>query len=231
MTAPTPLVLVVEDEPAIRRMLRSMLRSNGMRYAEAASAREGVQNASTLSPDLIITDLSLPDGDGLDVIRRIRSTAATPIIVLSARSQESTKLAALHAGADDYVSKPFDAGELIARVRDALKRAAARGTSIQQSSFEVRDLYVDLLQRRVSLRDEEVHLTRVEYDLLVVLIRKAGQVVTLSELSHVLGRTRSEDQHQLRICMAQLRRKLEVDPAQPMYLIAETGIGYRLIDH
>jgi two-component system KDP operon response regulator KdpE len=231
MGAPTPLVLVVEDEPGMRRMLRSMLESNGMRYTEATSAQDAVQYASSLSPDLIITDLSLPDADGVDVISRIRSAVTMPIIVLSARSLECTKLAALHAGADDYLCKPFDTGELMDRLRAALRRAVTRDTSIRQPWFEVRDLYVDLLQRRVSLRNEEVQLTPVEYDLLAVLIRKAGRVVTLSELSQALGRPGAEHQRQLRIHMAQLRRKIELDPARPIYLIAEIGIGYRFIDH
>jgi two-component system KDP operon response regulator KdpE len=231
MTVLSPLVLVVEDDPGMRRLLRIMLESNGMRYAEAISAKDAIVNASDFSPNLIITDLGLSDGDGFDVIKRIRLTTMTPIVVLSAQSQEFTKSAALDAGANDYITKPFAAGELLERLRIALRRTVASDTPVQQPSFEVRDLRVDLVERRVSLRNEEVHLTPIEYRLLVKLIRKAGQIVTQSELQRDACPRVQLEQHDLRLYMAGLRRKLELDPAQPIYLLAETGVGYRLIDH
>ncbi len=231
MTATAPLILVVEDEPKMRRLLRVTLESNGMRCAEAATAREAISWAQTQRPDLIIADLGLPDGDGIDVIRQTRRTSATPIVVLSARSQESEKVAALDAGADDYVSKPFATGELLARLRAALRRALPRKEAGEPTVFTVRDLHVDLAQRRVTLRGAETHLTPIEYRLLTTLIAKAGQVVTHAELLRAAwGPTKLDQQHYLRIYMAGLRRKLETDPAQPVYLLTETGVGYRLID-
>jgi two-component system KDP operon response regulator KdpE len=231
MTAAAPLVLVVEDEPKMRRLLRVTLESNGMRYAEAATAREAISWAQTQRPDLIIADLGLPDGDGIDVIRQTRRTSATPIVVLSARSQESDKVAALDAGADDYVTKPFATGELLARLRAALRRALPRPDAGEPTAFAVRDLQVDLAHRRVTLRGAETHLTPIEYRLLTTLIAKAGQVVTHAELLRAAwGPTKLDQQHYLRIYMAGLRRKLEADPAQPVYLLTETGVGYRLID-
>jgi len=231
MTSTAPLVLIVEDEPRMRRLLRLTLESNGMRCAEAATAREAMSRAQTQRPDLIIADLGLPDGDGLDVIRQTRRSSATPILVLSARSQESEKVAALDAGADDYVTKPFATGELLARLRAALRRALPRSPSNEPAVFAVRDLRVDLLQRRITLRGAETHLTPIEYRLLTTLIDKAGQVVTHAELLRAAwGPGKLDQQHYLRIYMAGLRRKLEEDPAQPVYLLTETGVGYRLID-
>jgi two-component system KDP operon response regulator KdpE len=231
MTAAAPLVLVVEDEPKMRRLLRVTLESNGMRYAEATTAREAISWAQTQRPDLIIADLGLPDGDGIDVIRQTRQTSATPIVVLSARSQESEKVAALDAGADDYVTKPFATGELLARLRAALRRALPRPDAGEPTAFAVRDLQVDLAHRRVTLRGAETHLTPIEYRLLTTLIAKAGQVVTHAELLRAAwGPAKLDQQHYLRIYMAGLRRKLEADPAQPVYLLTETGVGYRLID-
>ncbi len=231
MTAAAPLVLVVEDEPKMRRLLRVTIESNGMRYAEAATAREAISWAQTQRPDLIIADLGLPDGDGIDVIRQTRRTSATPIVVLSARSQESEKVAALDAGADDYVTKPFATGELLARLRAALRRALPRQDAGAPTAFAVRDLHVDLAHRRVTLRGAETHLTPIEYRLLTTLIAKAGQVVTHAELLRAAwGPAKLDQQHYLRIYMAGLRRKLEADPAQPVYLLTETGVGYRLID-
>jgi len=231
MTAAAPLVLVVEDEPKMRRLLRVTLESNGMRYAEAATAREAISWAQTQRPDLIIADLGLPDGDGIDVIRQTRRTSATPIVVLSARSQESDKVAALDAGADDYVTKPFATGELLARLRAALRRALPRQDAGEPTAFAVRELHVDLAHRRVTLRGAETHLTPIEYRLLTTLIAKAGQVVTHAELLRAAwGPGKLDQQHYLRIYMAGLRRKLEADPAQPIYLLTETGVGYRLID-
>ena len=229
MTESHPLVLVVEDEPQMRRLLRLTLESNGMRYAEAISVREAISKIRAQRPDLIIADLALPDGEGLRVIRSAREDSSVPIVVLSARSQESDKIAALDAGADDYVTKPFSAGELLARLRVGLRHAAARATDQAPESFVLRDLLVDLLQRRVSMREAPVHLTPIEYRLLLCLIAKAGQVVTHSELLKAgWGPGKVDQQHYLRIYMTGLRRKLEQDPARPTYLHTEIGIGYRL---
>lgn len=224
-----PLVLVVEDEPQMRRLLRLTLESNGMRYVDAATAREAISKVRSQPPDLIIADLGLPDGDGINVIRTARESSTAPIIVLSARSQESDKIAALDAGADDYVTKPFAAGELLARLRVGLRHAAARASGEAHEVFAVRDLQVDLLERRVVVRNAAVHLTPIEYRLLVCLIGKAGQVVTHAELlKSGWGPAKVDQQHYLRIYMTGLRRKLELDPARPTYLLTETGIGYRL---
>jgi two-component system, OmpR family, KDP operon response regulator KdpE len=229
MTDARPLVLVVEDEPQMRRLLRLTLESNGMRYSEAISVREAISKMRVQPPDLIIADLSLPDGEGLGVIRSARESSNVPIVVLSARSQESDKIAALDAGADDYVTKPFSAGELLARLRVGLRHAAARASGESPEAFTTRDLRVDLLQRRVTMRDVTVHLTPIEYRLLICLISKAGQVVTHGELLKAgWGPAKIDQQHYLRIYMTGLRRKLERNPAQPAYLHTETGVGYRL---
>ena len=231
MTSEQPLILVVEDEPKMRRLLRVTLESNSMRYAEAVTAREALSKAQSQRPDVIAIDLGLPDGDGIDVIRHIRSWSSTPIVVLSARAQESVKVAALDAGADDYVTKPFATGELLARLRVALRHRVTDVNAEPQKVFEVRDLRVDLAQRKVTLRGADVHLTPIEYRLLTTLIKKSGQVATHAELlREAWGPAKLDQQHYLRIYMAGLRRKLEIDSAQPVYLLTETGIGYRLID-
>lgn len=231
MRAEDPLVLVVEDEPQMRKLLKLTLQSNGMRFAEATSAREAVNRIRAQVPDVILADLGLPDGDGLEVIRDTRSHSSVPIIVLSARAQEAEKIAALDVGADDYVTKPFAAGELLARLRVALRRAAVRASAVSAELFAVRDLRVDLVQRRVWVRDEQVHLTPIEYRLLQQLVTKAGQVVSHRELLKAgWGPVKADQQHYLRIYMAGLRRKLESDPTRPTYLLTETGVGYRLAD-
>jgi two-component system, OmpR family, KDP operon response regulator KdpE len=213
----------------MRRLLRLTLESNGMRYAEAISVREAISKMRAQRPDLIIADLALPDGEGLRVIRSAREDSSVPIVVLSARSQESDKIAALDAGADDYVTKPFSAGELLARLRVGLRHAAARATGQSPEMFVLRELRVDLLQRRVTMRDASVHLTPIEYRLLLSLIAKAGQVVTHAELLKAgWGPGKVDQQHYLRIYMTGLRRKLEQDPARPAFLKTEIGIGYRL---
>jgi two-component system KDP operon response regulator KdpE len=231
MSGEGPLVLVVEDEPQMRRLLRLTLESNGMRFAEATNAREAISQLRSRQPDVIIADLGLPDRDGIEIIREARRSTTAPIVVLSARSQEADKIQALDAGADDYVSKPFSSGELLARLRVAVRHAAMRTSASAAESFSVRDLHVDLVQRRVLMRGTQVHLTPIEYRLLQRLVSKAGQVVTHSELLVAAwGPAKSDQQHYVRIYMAGLRRKLEEDPARPTYLLTETGVGYRLID-
>jgi two-component system KDP operon response regulator KdpE len=223
------VILLIEDEPQIRRFLRAALDAQGFKLIDVATGEEGVAAAATRQPEAIILDLGLPDMDGLDVIRRVREWSATPIIVLSARGQERDKIAALDAGADDYVAKPFGVGELLARMRVAL-RHAARGTGDPgESKFSVGDLQVDLAQRHVAVAGQPVHLTPIEYRLLATLVRHAGKLLTHHQLlNEVWGPTYTEQAHYLRVYTAQLRRKLEADPARPRYVLTEPGVGYRL---
>src|SRR5574341_1564919 len=224
-----PAVVLIEDEPQIRRFLRASLLSHGYRLFEGATGAEGLTEAATRQPDVIILDLGLPDMDGLDVIRRLREWTAVPIVVLSARGQESDKIAALDAGADDYVSKPFGIGELLARMRVVLRHAARDPEEAADATFAVGGLQVDQVLRRVTVEAREVHLTPIEYRLLTTLIRYAGKVVTQQQLlKEVWGPHQTEQPHYLRVYVAQLRRKLETDPARPRYLLTEPGVGYRL---
>lgn len=223
------LVLVIEDDPQIQRFLRVALGSRGYRLFEAATGEAGLVEAATRQPDVIILDLGLPDMDGLEVIRRLREWTSLPIIVLSARGQERDKVAALDAGADDYVSKPFGVGELLARMRVALRHATRNPDDAGDSSYSIGDLHVDLAKRQVVVAGRQVHLTPIEYRLLTALIRHAGKVLTHRQLLlEVWGPPYADQAHYLRVYMAQLRRKLEVDPARPRYLLTEPGVGYRL---
>jgi two-component system KDP operon response regulator KdpE len=224
-----PVVLVIEDESPIRRFLRPSLASQGYRVVEAETGEDGLVQAATRQPDLVVLDLGLPDLDGIEVIRRLREWATVPIIVLSARGGESDKVAALDAGADDYVAKPFAVGELLARARVAL-RHSAQGREPGESIFALGSLRVDLGRRRVWLGDGEVRLTPIEYRLLAVLVRHAGRVLTHRQLlQEVWGPGQVEQTHYLRVYMANLRRKLEADPARPQLLRTEPGVGYRLL--
>ena len=222
-----PVVVLIEDEPQIRRFLRTTLGSQGYRLFEAATGGDGLVEAASRQPDVVIVDLGLPDIDGLEVIRRLREWSTVPIIVLSARGQEPDKVAALDLGADDYVSKPFGADELLARVRVALRHKA--GVAREDAVFTTGDLRVDLGRRHVFVREQEVKLTPTEYRLLTTLVRYAGRVLTHRQLlKEVWGPNQTEEAHYLRVYMAQLRRKIELDPAQPRYLLTEPGVGYRL---
>ncbi|HZS32497.1 MAG TPA: response regulator [Methylomirabilota bacterium] len=226
--SPGPVVLVIEDEAPIRRFLRASLPSQGYRVLEAVTAEEGLREAASRQPDIVLLDLGLPDLDGLEVIRRLREWTALPIIVLSARGQESDKVAALDAGADDYLSKPFGMRELLARLRVA-QRHAARLAPDSAEPFRVGDLTVDLAARRVRRRDQEVRLTPIEYRLLAVLVRHAGRVLTHRQLlQEVWGPGHTEQTEYLRVYMKHLRHKLEADPARPRFLRTEPGVGYRL---
>jgi len=232
MAEPTrarPVVLLIEDESQIRRFLRAVLDSQGFRLIEAATGEEGLVAATTRQPEIIILDLGLPDMDGLDIIRRVREWSALPIIVLSARGQERDKITALDAGADDYVAKPFGVGELLARMRVALRHAARSAIDPGESAFSVGELHVDLAQRQVTVAGEPVHLTPIEYRLLTTLIRHAGKILPHRQLlNEVWGPCHTEQAHYLRVYTAQLRRKLEADPARPRYVLTEPGVGYRL---
>ena len=224
-----PSVVVVEDEPQIRRFLRATLGGQGYRVHESSTGADGLIEVATRQPDVVILDLGLPDLDGLDFIRKLREWSAVPIIVLSARGQESDKVAALDAGADDYLSKPFGVGELMARMRVALRHRARVSEGALDSAFAVGELHVDLAARRVTLGGAEVHLTPIEYRLLIALVHHAGKVITHRQLlQEVWGPQATEQAHYLRVYMAHLRRKLEADPARPRYLLTEAGVGYRL---
>jgi len=221
-------VLVVEDEPEIRRFVCRALEALGLRVFEAENLRRGLIEAGTRKPDLIILDLGLPDGSGIDFIGSLRAWTQVPVIVLSARIEETDKVAALDAGADDYLSKPFGVAELLARVRVALRhgRSGADGEPVVQLGV----VRVDLAARRVQRDGEGVRLTPVEFRLLTALLKAPGRVLTHRHLLHeVWGPNASEHGHYLRIYMARLRHKLEVDPARPRYLLTETGIGYRCV--
>ena len=225
-----PCVVVVEDEPQIRRFLRASLGGAGYRLFEAGTGADGLMEAASRQPDVLILDLGLPDMDGIEVIKRVREWSPVPIIVLSARGQESDKVAALDAGADDYLSKPFGVSELLARLRVALRHAARRDDDAVDSTFAVADFQVDLGRRRVVAHGAEVHLTPIEYRLLTTLVRHAGKVVTQRQLlQEVWGPNAGEQAHYLRVYMAHLRRKVEKDPARPRWLLTEPGVGYRLL--
>ncbi|HTO90550.1 MAG TPA: response regulator [Candidatus Sulfotelmatobacter sp.] len=227
-STPAPLVLVVEDDAPIRRFLRAALEANGYRLREALTGKEGLALAATDVPDLVLLDLGLPDIPGLEVVRRLREWSRVPIVVVSARGQEQDKILALDAGADDYVTKPFAMGELLARLRVAF-RHRARGESDDEGMIESGELRVDLARRRVTIGDAEVRLTPIEYRLLAELARHAGRVLTHEHLlREVWGPSHVRDHHYLRVYTAQLRQKLEREPARPKLLITEPGVGYRL---
>jgi two-component system KDP operon response regulator KdpE len=227
MSEPRATILIVEDEPEIRKFLRSSLGAEGYRVVEAESGSRGAIDAGTHKPDLAIVDLGLPDLDGVELIRRIRGWSPMPIIVLSARAQERSKIEALDAGADDYVTKPFGVGELIARVRVAL-RHATRSPAGEVLNFG--EIEIDLRKRRASKAGAQVHLTPIEFKLLNALAKHLGLVVTHRQLlREVWGPSHAEDTHYLRIYMKQLRDKLEADPVRPKHLLTETGVGYRLL--
>ena len=231
MTAARPVVLVIEDEPQIRRFLRTTLDAQAFEVIEAETAARGITDAANRRPECIILDLGLPDMDGVDVICRVREWSSVPIIVLSARAQEADKIAALDAGADNYVAKPFGAGELLARLRVALRHASAGDHSVEGAVYERGDVRVDLGARRVTLAGRETHLTPTEYRLLAALVKHRGKVLTQRFLlKEVWGPGYVDRPHYLRIYMANLRQKLEADPARPQLFLTETGVGYRLND-
>jgi two-component system KDP operon response regulator KdpE len=229
MSQDNGLILLIEDEPQMQRFLRIVLQGQGFRFIEAQTGQEGLVQAATRSPDIILLDLGLPDIDGLEVTSRLREWSDIPIIVLSAREQEQDKIKALDAGADDYLTKPFGAGELLARIRVAIRHKVMRQSTTGEPVFILDNLRVDMSHRQVFLNEQEVHLTPIEYKLLTVLIQNAGKVVTHSQLlKEVWGPSYSKETQYLRVYMTQLRHKLESDPARPRFLINEPGIGYRL---
>jgi two-component system, OmpR family, KDP operon response regulator KdpE len=229
MSEPRRNVVIIEDDPQIRRFLRTVLATEGFAVLEAETGERGLVEAATRKPDVVILDLGLPDMDGTEVIRRMREWSQVPIVILSARTQEGDKIAALDAGADDYLTKPFGVGELTARLRVALRHAASRLAQASEPVFVCGELKVDLAARRVTIREREIRLTPIEYRLLSVLVKHAGMVVTHRQLLRdVWGPGYVEHTHTLRVHMASLRRKLEVEPARPRYVRTELGVGYRL---
>jgi two-component system KDP operon response regulator KdpE len=227
MSMSEPAILLIEDEAQIRRLLRTALESEGHRMLESGTLKDGMAQLHADSVQLLILDLGLPDGDGIAFIRELRTQFALPVLVLSARSAEGEKIRALDAGADDYLTKPFSTGELLARVRAQLRRRPAEGA---EAATYVRfgDIAVDLAQRNVTRSSTPVHLTPIEYRLLCAMLAEPGKVLTYRHLLRtVWGSSFVESNHYLRIYVSHLRQKLEDDPAQPKYFLTETGVGYR----
>jgi two-component system KDP operon response regulator KdpE len=221
-------ILVVEDEPGIRQVVRVLLEAENYRVVEAATAERAAIEARSHKPDLLIVDLGLPDGDGLEVIRGLREWSPVPVIVLSARTLESQKIAALDAGADDYVSKPFSAGELLARVRAGLRRGVRGGG--ETTKIKIGEVDVDFERREARGPGGAVHLTPLEFRLLESLVRHAGMIVRQAQLlREAWGPARDTDARALRVCMKNLREKLEPDPRRPRYFLTEVGLGYRFV--
>jgi len=230
VTDPRPLVLVVEDEPQMRRFLRASLGAEGYRVLEAWSVADGVRQVTAEHPDAVLLDLGLPDGDGLELVRKVREWSSVPVIVVSARGREEEKVAALDAGADDYLPKPFGTKELLARLRVALRRARAVA-SPEGPLLEVGPLRMDLERHEATVEGRAVRLTPIEWRLLAYLAGHAGKVLTHAQiLREVWGPNASSQTHYVRVYMAELRKKLEADPSRPRLLLTEPGIGYRLAD-
>ncbi len=229
MSEAGPLVLLVEDEPQMRRFLRATLTARGFRLVEAETIAAAEIAATSQPPDLVLLDLGLPDGDGIDFARRLRGWTQVPILVISARGREADKVEALDAGADDYVTKPFGVDELLARMRVALRHAARAQSGVAEPLLEIGALRIDLARREVAVDGRALHPTPIEWKLLVLLARNAGKVITHRQiLREVWGPGEGHQTHTVRVHMASLRKKLETDPAQPRWLLTEPGVGYRL---
>jgi two-component system KDP operon response regulator KdpE len=226
-----PLVLLVEDEPQMRRFLRASLTSHGFRLLEAATAAEAVTLATGHNPEIILLDLGLPDGDGIDLTRRLREWSRVPVLVISARGRESDKVEALDAGADDYLTKPFGVNELLARMRVALRHSQQHAGAAPTPVLTFGTLVIDLGRREVTVDGQETHLTPTEYRLLTLLAQNAGKVLTHRQiLKEVWGPAYATQAHYVRVHMAELRKKIEPDPARPRWLVTEPGVGYRMKD-
>ena len=229
MTETKESILLIEDEPQMRRFLRITLQGHGYQLIESSTGEDGLIQVATRNPDVVLLDLGLPDIDGLEVTKQLRQWSQVPLIVISAREQEEDKVRALDAGADDYLTKPFGASELLARIRVSLRHMAMQHAGSEEPVFVLDNLKVDLAKRQVLLDGREVHLTPIEYRLLALLIKHAGKVITHTHiLKEVWGTAYAGQTHYLRIYMAQLRHKLEADPARPRFFINEPGVGYRL---
>jgi two-component system KDP operon response regulator KdpE len=220
-------IMIIDDELQMRRLLKVALAAHGYEIREAETGQDGIDQTAVFHPDLIVLDLSLPDLDGIEVIKKLREWTQTPVIILSVREQEGDKIAALDAGADDYVTKPFSMGELLARVRTALRHAAGSG---DEPVLAFGGLVIDLTRRYVAVDDREVKLTPTEYELLRVLTANAGKVLTHRQLMRMVwGPSYEQETNYLRVYIRQLRQKIESDPARPRHIITEPGVGYRLI--
>jgi two-component system KDP operon response regulator KdpE len=233
--ASDPTILVIEDDPPLQKFLRVTLETQDYKVIVARLGEEGLRCAATAQPDVVILDLGLPDVDGLDVARRLREWSSVPVVVVTARGKELDKVQALDAGADDYLTKPFGVGELLARVRVALRHraatAAAAGAPGSQPLFEVGELYVDLARRQVRAAGKLVRLTPNEFKLLSILVKNAGRVMTHQQLLHeVWGPGSGNETHYVRVYVNQLRQKIEASTARPKYILTEPGVGYRLVD-
>lgn len=228
MSGTSPVILVIEDEPQIRRFLRVSLLSQKYNFLESETGRDGLFQIASRKPDVVILDLGLPDLDGLEVLREIRSWSQVPVIVLSARDQERDKVTALDSGADDYLTKPFGLNELLARIRVALRHTAGGHVAGDESIVRIGDLCVDFLKRQVCVGERELHLTPIEYRLLTMFVKSAGRVLTHRQLlKEVWGPDSLYENHYVRVYVAQLRQKIEADSARPRYLLTESGVGYR----
>ena len=231
LNAPHTTLLLIEDDPQIQRFLATALEAHGYTLLVASTGAQGLQLTALRQPDILIVDLGLPDMSGLDVIQRVREWYAGPLLVLSARDRESDKVAALDLGADDYLTKPFGIGELLARLRVAARHLTRSDDGKDQARIEIGDLSIDLASRRVVRASKDIHLTPIEYQLLTTLARHRGKVITHRQLlREVWGAAHVESPQYLRIYMRALRRKIEADPARPRYLLTEIGVGYRLVD-
>ena len=229
MTTPKPNIVIVEDDAQIRRFVRTALEAENCVVFEADTAQRGLIEAGTRKPDVLILDLGLPDRDGVELLRDLRAWSQVPVLVLSARAQEEQKIAALDAGADDYLVKPFGVGELLARVRALLRRLSKNSTT-ELSSIQFGDVKVDLVQRTIERNQQPLHLTPIEYRLLAHLLANTGKVLTHRQiLREVWGPGHIDNSPSLRVFMANLRHKLEFDPAQPKHLLTEVGVGYRFV--
>lgn len=231
MTAHAPLVLVVEDEPPMRRFIRASLESHGYRVLECDRVAEATKLLTSHNPEVMLLDLGLPDGDGIELTRRVREWSRVPIIVISARGREEDKVLALDAGADDYLTKPFGVNELLARMRVALRHASLAAAPSAPEVLELGDVRLDLARREVTRGGQEIHLTPIEYKLLVLLAQHAGKVLTHRHiLKEVWGPTYVAQSHYVRVHMAELRKKIEPEPSRPRLIVTEAGVGYRLRD-
>ena len=221
-------ILLIEDEQQMRRFLRVTLQSEKYKVLEAETATDGLSQAATRSPDIVLLDLGLPDMDGLAVIEKLREWSVVPVIIISAREQEGDKIKALDRGADDYLTKPFGSGELLARIRVALRHSVPKSPEQRDAVFVAEELRIDFLKRQVYCGSQEIHLTPIEYRLLTVLVRNVGRVMTHRQiLKEVWGPPYVEQTHYLRVFMNQLRKKIEADSTRPRFLLNEPGIGYR----
>ncbi len=223
-------VLIIEDEISISNFIAATLKSNGYTTIASSNGKEALSMIASHCPDIILLDLGLPDMDGMEILKELRKWSGTPVIVVSARSDESEKVAALDAGADDYITKPFGTSELLARIRTALRHTAANG-ALQSDTFSVKELFIDFGKRRVTVGKKEVHLTQIEFKIVSLLAKSQGRVLTYDHIiSELWGPYAVKDNQILRVNMANIRRKIEQNPAEPQYIFTEVGVGYRMAD-